>query len=101
MDSNFHFEPVNCQPVLNGCQVPSPGDSDSDSLGQVPRNLYFKKTRSRDSGAQGIKRTSGVQNSNTFVMLGPGTTYTSQLFIPGTFGTIDSIHRDYPEEENN
>lgn len=101
MDSNFHFEPVNCQPVLNGCQVPSPGDSDSDGLGQVPRNLYFKKTRSRDSGAQGIRRTSGVQNSNTFVMLGPGTTYTSQLFIPGTFGSIDSIHRDYPEEENN
>ena len=83
MDSNFHFEPVNCQPVLNGCQVPSPGDSDSDCLGQVPRNLYFK-TRSRDSGTQGIKRTTGVQNSNTFVMLGPGTTYTSQLFIPGT-----------------
>lgn len=82
MDSNFHFEPVNCQPVLNGCQVPSPGDSDLDGLGQVPRNLYFK-TRSRDSGTQGIKRTTGVQNSNTFVMLGPGTTYTS-LFIPGT-----------------
>ena len=69
--------------------------------GQVPRNLYFKKIRSRDSGAQGIKRTTGVQNSNTIVMLGPGTTYTSQLFIPGTSGNIDSIHRDYPEEGNN
>ena len=69
--------------------------------GQVPRNLYFKKICSRDSGAQGIKRTTGVQNSNTIVMLGPGTTYTSQLFIPGTSGSIDSIHRDYPEEGNN
>ena len=41
MDSNFNFEPVNCQPVLNGFQVPTPGDSDSDGLGAGPKESIF------------------------------------------------------------